>query len=215
MSSRKSVWIISLLAFSALFAAGCISNSASQRDPENSTGDTAPNGAPQGAISASSMRDLLPQASEFQKRLLDDGQLTLAEYESAKLAQVRCLTDAGLRVDGDLTPNGLYVIRFSVVSEGPLRPTGSRISDCKKEYAHIIDMVWAEVSVPLVQEVIAESRRMMAACYAESGLRVEDKPHDSMDPDIQSRYRRCNDRVQTALNLGGVSYGVEGDGRPQ
>jgi hypothetical protein len=180
-----------------------------------SLSSSAVSSASAGKISAGSMRNLVPSASEFQRSLFSDGVLSLAEYESAKLGEIQCLKEAGLGIEGDTRPNGIFLIRFLIVSQGPSDPSRSAIAQCRKEYAEVVDMIWAEVSVPLVQDVIKESRRLMAECYDRNGLRVDEKPHDSLDPEIESRFRSCLAQVDTALNLGGVSYGVEGDGRPR
>ena len=166
-------------------------------------------------IRPGTLETLLPQASEFQRNLLSDGSLTLTEYESAKLAQIACLRENGLEIVGDIGLNGLKMIRFTVASSGPQSVATSVISDCKREFAHVIEMIWAEVSAPLIQEVISESRRMMRECYDENSLRVEDRPHDSDDPNVQAKYSQCAREMQSVLNMGGIFYGVEGDGRPQ
>lgn len=197
---------------------GCSNGGPAEPRPQNGRPSPTSSAIPTalaGKISAGSMRDLVPRASEFQRSLFSDGALSLAEYESAKLGEIQCLKDAGLGIEGDTRPNGLFFIRFLIVSRGPSDPSRGAIAQCRKEFTEIVDMIWAEVSVPLVQDVIQESRRLMAECYKRNGLRLDEKPHDSLDPEVEARFRSCLAQVDTALNLGGVSYGVEGDGRPQ
>ena len=207
------LWPLLALCF---IIAGCGSNSVASPgtavEAQSTAGGDEPRLLP---IRQGTLRTLLPQASEFQRELLSDGSLTLAEYESAKLAQIGCLRENGLEVVGDTELNGLMMIRFTVAATGPESVATSIISDCKREFANVVEMVWAEVSAPLIQEKIHESRRMMRECYDNNDLRVEDKPHDSDDTNVQARYRECVRGVQSALNMGGISYGVEGDGRPE
>jgi|GEM_PF-4591112 len=166
-------------------------------------------------ISAVTLKAWESEASEFQMRLLEDRVLTLEEYEQAKLAQVACLTDAGLTVQQPVRLNGLLRYKLTVAAPAERTDATNIIARCKREYANVIDVVWAEVSISLTQGVIEESRRMMAECYDANGLRVRDKPYDSPDPGERQKHLDCEMAVQSALDLGGVSYGVEGDGRPQ
>lgn len=165
-------------------------------------------------IPASSLAALLPSASEYETAVLADGMLTLAEYEAAKLAQVQCLREAGLTV---VNPhlNGIYVYRFMVAVESGFGVPPSAVGACKQQFAGVIDMVWAEVSAPMAQAIVEESRRMMAECYAQSGLSVDDRPHDSADPEVLVKHRHCEQLMQTALDIEGISFGVDGDGRPR
>ncbi len=163
-------------------------------------------------IPASTLATLLPQATDYQRAVLADGMLTLTEYEAAKLAQVQCLNEAGLNVLGGKL-NGLYLYRFTVAAPADSAGPPPAIGFCKKEYANVIEMVWAEVSVPMSRATIDESRQLMAECYKASSLKVDAHPEDSPDPEIQQRYRECLRKVQTALDIEGFSFGVDGDGR--
>ncbi|MGH2609385.1 MAG: hypothetical protein ACRDHF_09890 [Tepidiformaceae bacterium] len=197
----------------------CYSPDAASGDPEAtsvpSLADDQPEGAPRPKpIPNSTLALVLPRASDYEKQLLADGELTLAEYEAAKLAQVQCLQEAGLRV---INPhmNGVYLYTFMVAFESPSGDLPAAVSSCNKQHAGVIDQVWAEVSIPLAQATIDTSRRMMAECYEESGLKVQDHPESSADPFVVAKHERCTDEVQAALNIEGISYGVDGDARPR
>jgi hypothetical protein len=157
----------------------------------------------------------LPQASEYQRALLSDDVLTLAEYETAKLAQLACLREAGLTVLEPVRLNGLLKYKFTVAAPVEQTEAPKLINNCKEEYADVVDVVWAEVSISFVQETIRESRRLMSECYRSKGLKVEERPWIAEGTATQQQHLECLLEVDAVLDLGGVSYGVDGDGRPQ
>ena len=206
------------IALAALVSAAC---GGGNPEPPGVPGEaTVADAAPKGVVAPkdippSTLSSLLPQASDFQRDILADGRLTLAEYESAQLAQVGCLRDAGFTIVGEAKLNGLFLYRYTVAASTDPSVHSKSLGDCKREYTNVIDMVWAEVSQPMVQGVIRESRTLMAECYRDSGLSIDDRPYDSPDPEISEKYRQCVSKMQTALDISGVTFGVDGDGRPQ
>ncbi len=149
------------------------------------------------------------------KDLIEDAHISVAEYEAAKLAEVACLRTAGVTVQEPVRLDGLYKYRL-VLSYPAGRPELSNAArECNKEHSGVIDRLWAEVSVPLYQRTISESRRLMAECYRQNGLKADERPQDSTDPAVQERYRACLTGMWAALDIEGVSFGVDGDGRPQ
>lgn len=211
--------LFAVLLLSAVAAVGCRDAAEPGPAPDNSGGIgasvTQHGGATQPKpIPASTLAIWLPNASDFERTLLVDGQLTLSEYEGAKLAEVQCLRESGLEV---LDPhmNGIYLYRFVVKYESATGKQPDAIGDCKKQYTSVLEAIWAEVSAPLAEKVIAESRRMMADCYKREHLKIEDHPEDSFDPEVFDKYTRCKEQMWSALDIEGISYGVEGDGRPR
>jgi hypothetical protein len=209
-------FFLSCLLVTALAAGGCSSESDKLppgQAPAATTVFSTQSSETDFTISPATLAVLLPDASETQKETLGDGRLSLAEYEAAKLAEVACLREAGLTVPETIELDGLFRYRYTVYSENNQESDGA-IGRCAREHAGVIDMVWAEVSVPLYQETIVESRRLMKECYDKSGLKVRDEPHRSTDPEIIASYHNCRSGVDALLRLGGVFWGVEGDGRP-
>lgn len=210
---KRRIFLPPLAAAIAAVACGGSAGPASNEPSPGATATVADSGGMDFSISAATLAALLPGASEAQRAVLEDGDLTLAEYEAAKLAEVACMRDAGLTVPATIELDGLYRYRYTIYSETRQDGDGA-IGRCSREHANVIDMVWAEVSVPLYEEAIVESRRLMKECYDRSGLKVADEPHRSADPEVIAKYANCRANVDEALNMGGVSFGVEGDGRP-
>ena len=154
-----------------------------------------------------------PLASEAERPLLEDGYLTLAEYEGAKLAELACLRERGLTVPDRLVLDGLYRFTYPVSASGAAIATArSAIAECNKAYAMVLDMAWAEITAPLAQETVAKSRAWMATCLASVGLRVEDAPWRSTEPATVELYVGCIRQMQAVFKLGDLAFGVEGDG---
>lgn len=206
------------LALVMALVTACGSGEAEPGSPSG-TGQTSQAGAPGVSsplpIPPASLALLLPEASDFEKDLIEDARISVAEYEAAKLAEVACLRTAGVTVQEPVRLDGLYKYRL-VLSYPAGRPELSNAArECNKEHSGVIDRLWAEVSVPLYQRTISESRRLMAECYRQNGLKVDERPQDSTDPAVQERYRACLTGMWAALDIEGVSFGVDGDGRPQ
>lgn len=217
--AKQAGALFAALLLSAVIGAGC-GDSTESRPSQDSSGSDRPSVTQQSGavqpkpIPASTLAVWLPNASDFEKALLADGLLTLTEYEGAKLAEVQCLRESGLEV---LDPhmNGIYLYRFTIKYESATGKQPDAIGDCKKQYTSVLEPIWAEVSVPLAQQTIDESRRMMADCYKREHLKIEDHPEDSFDPEVFDKSTRCKEQMWSALHVEGISYGVEGDGRPR
>lgn len=199
-----------LVVGAALLSCGGRSNATERTDAPASS----PTSKEVGVFSQAAKNVWLPEASAYQHALLDDGKLTLTEYEMAKLAQVACLRQAGLTVLEPIRLNGLLKFKLTVTAPAEQVDARDLIHNCKEEYADVVDVIWSEVSLPLVQDAIRESRKLMSECYRDHGLKVEERPFDSSDPAVRQRHDDCVQQVDAQLDLGGVSYGVDGDGRP-
>lgn len=211
----KSASVILFATLTSVLGAGCAN------DEEGAVGATteaarlviAPSDEPSDiptALLDSEMRS----ASEFQRALLADGRVSIAEYERAKLAEIQCLTEAGLAVEGATSIDGLYRIRFAVRATAEQASRAPEmIQSCYREFASSIDRVWIDASAPLVQTVISASREIMADCYRAAALKPEDRPHQSLDPADVEAHRRCIEEMESKLNIEGIWYGVDGDGR--
>lgn len=141
-------------------------------------------------------------------------QLTLSEYEGAKLAEVQCLRESGLEV---LDPhmNGIYLYRF-VVDESATGKQPDAIGDCKKQYTSVLEAIWAEVWLRSPRRSSLNRGESWAPLLQARAPQIEeDHPEDSFDPEVFDKYTRCKEQMWSALDIEGISYGVEGDGRPR
>lgn len=208
-----------MIRFSLIILAGVILTAAactgSTREA-NSSGGVSENPDPSAPIQIPGVlfSTIVTNAPPTQNRLLQDGYISLAEYEQAKLSEMQCLRDAGLEVVGNTTLDGLYRYRFDVQAPPDLAGgTPGIMQACSDQYSSVIDRIWAEVSVPLLNGVIDESRRLMAECYARNGLDPKTIYNRSSSPDTLATHQECLRQMWVALRIDGVSYGVDGDGR--
>ena len=122
------------------------------------------------------LEEALRSSTAFQREVLSDGKLDYAEYESAVLATMSCLRNAGVEiVDGPTRAPGER-LNF-VFKGGPTREDADRVNDvyqrCYREYQDIVDIVWAQQHQPTEVE-LNEARQALARCLREAGVAVPD-----------------------------------------
>jgi hypothetical protein len=149
--------------------------------------------------------------SEYQKDLVADGSLTLAEYEKAELAYAACMEAAGFQVQPKSTQlNGMARINVQVGPFTDRAAEGQAEGTCRGTYTSAIDLPWADLTVAISQEIVAESRHFMATCVEGKGLKVADRPGDSDDPAVVAKYFACMSQMMAKYNID-IGFGVEGD----
>lgn len=128
------------------------------------------------AVTEAALAQYRPEASDFQISLIEDGDLTLAEYESSALSYKQCIEAAGHRLTSpfEITGMGKYV--FFYVS--PYTADAGALPRCWAEHLNVVDRIWsAHVGrLPEFQRIQDEARGAMAVCIREGG--VEDFPEN-------------------------------------
>lgn len=205
---------------------GCGSQSTSNPESSSSAAPTEPsattqpaseppiqrlNGIELNSLDSATLADLAAGASEYQLRLLEDGKLTLQEYERAKLDEIACLRAQGVVVDDDVRLNGLYIYHYTYSSGASLSKAEEPIRNCAVEFADVIGLAWSIVIEPVTQDVALRSRAWALECLRQEGVALEDVTWQSSDPGIQSAYRRCVQETQATFDLGILFFGVTGD----
>jgi len=150
----------------------------------------------------------LQSASNFQKKLLADGYLTPAEYESAVLAFVACVRSHGMGIKGDIRLNGMYRYDFMITWRKDEPNAQKFINDCNTEYRSAVDDVWLQMTESLQARVIGESEQFAADCLRQKGFTPDQASSNSASPAAQSAYNACVTATQSRFDLGHMFFGA-------
>lgn len=161
------------------------------------------------------IREVIGRTSEPQRAVLEDGNLTIAEFEELGLAEGQCLIDAGLGLDRSLVRlNGVAQFSYTIdLGQEFSQADRDAISRCSAEFTREVRIVWVGMTAPIVEHVAKEFRRWTAGCLAERGLNVAAQPWASGDPSQQRVAGECTRAAQERFDTGNFSFGFEGDGR--
>lgn len=129
-----------------------------------------------GTPPADVIAELLPGTTAFQEKLLQDGDLTRDEYESAVFATVQCIADNGFIVTGPEYDNQGYLVFQFGTRATALGGQYSLVSDsCASQYSRDVSVVWSAVlkaNAPLPSaDAISHARSEWAACLVSSGVK--------------------------------------------
>lgn len=122
------------------------------------------------------IQDLVEDTSEFQAALIEDGEVTPAEYEQALLAWQACVAEAGA------TPGEIYAIgneeltfdfEITAANENAMQDIQDAADLCLPEYFTEVSTVWA------FQQLLtpAERSRMepdVVECLQDAGFDLDD-----------------------------------------
>ncbi len=106
-----------------------------------SGGDSIPSPSTQLDDWQSRLSSILPETSEFQRAILEDGSVSEAEHERARLAYVGCIEDAGVTVvDLELDEYGQIDALTVGGGEDPENDPSPIVYECKAEfYVHVAE----------------------------------------------------------------------------
>lgn len=122
------------------------------------------------------LADALTTTSEFQRNLLNDGQLTYQEYEASVLATVQCLRERGVTISVEPRPAPGKRIEFAYASTAEDDAAASAAYDeCYREYENLVDIVWFRQNQPSEQTLDA-ARAALAKCLRAAGVALPDDP---------------------------------------
>jgi hypothetical protein len=141
--------------------------------------------------------DILAEASDFERPLLEDGTLTFAEYEQALFAGFACMEAKGVGVFHQIP----RVIGGTVISDSQEKFPGPRLTargqyryvtnsgslslvefqgihaQCAAEYYALVEFLWAENVAPSEQDAQAMTSGI-GDCLRELGLPVPANPSE-------------------------------------
>ncbi len=140
----------------------------------------------------------LAGVSPFQIELLEDGELSFSEYESAMFSMVACLQDAGIDARGPtLRDNRTYSFSTRDPDADHIEEFQNAFDQCYEDNLSIVEYEWADNIAPSPEE---EDRfyEGVAECMRQKGF-----PVDSTEPAELSRvnsehseeYRACLEEV--------------------
>lgn len=114
--------------------------------------------------------ELLPMTSEsaFQRQILEDGEVSFREYETAVDRAVRCMDDAGLDASQELTADRLFQISV-VHSASDGSQVDDRYSRCTAEFLTDVERTYSALR-PIVP---SSSEADLANCLVSAGALVE------------------------------------------
>jgi hypothetical protein len=155
LTVRKSMFAVVVLVAAvgvSLWSAGRISDSGSRSLP--------------------SVEEHARQVSEtttpFQRAILDDGQVTLAEFEDARAAAVSCARNAGATVNVEAGV-GLRPSSYSVAadSEAALETAVGKLRECEREHSEDVASAWALQKAHFTSEDLTRALGALRTCLSE------------------------------------------------
>ncbi len=161
---------------------------------------------------------VVPNLSDYQRKLLDDGVLTFAEYEASVLAYVGCVEEHGAVVEHvagdevmagpDLNARGQYLFQTTLPHQPGKRATLGELraieSQCGTEFFDVVVQLWAEHVAPSETELVA-ARDALGECLREAGVDIPEHPSPTdFGPVAQSlEYRDCSREVSEDFGIPG------------
>lgn len=152
---------------------------------------------------ASPAQDLEQERTNFKNRILEDGFVSDAEWESAILALVACLGEGGVRtVEYDTRPGG-WSFAYAEAIPGSGVNVDSVYADCYSGYVQDVESI-VLAQTELTPQEKERVRVAMVACIGSQGVELPDDADDTemIDAAMQSSprlYGECRAQVFTTL----------------
>lgn len=159
-------------------------------------------------IAQTDLVELLKNTSDFQRGVLQDGNLTITEYETAFLGFQQCIAAAGISFYKTPTLTALGRYDYLLLYPPDQVDAGKAAhAKCSAEYIDRVSQAWSRRDNPKAAEVLARARRAMRDCLRAGGVNAPDEPVEgdfrpllvAQDPTFLS----CNRAVQESQNLPG------------
>ncbi len=144
----------------------------------------------------------LAEAPPSQRAILADGEVTFDEYESAVLATLACLRDAGIEV-GELrrSPDGTYLeYTYGGVPDEGVASLEELFNDCRDANSIYVEDYYALEHAPTASEV-AERVEQASRCMREGGMTV---PQGASFQDLQDLVPTDPDTALECLRAAGL-----------
>jgi hypothetical protein len=172
---------------------------------------------PEGAGAVVREEDLPKDLSAYQRAILGDGILTVAEYQRAALDVVRCHKEAGANIVGPpvhageagvkepwWSPRGQYM--YGAMYPDSEAAAEQKSNACEDEYFRYIGPIWANYIAPTPKEM-QEARDIVGRCLRDIGIDVPEHPAtQDLGPLIVAR--RLEPEVARCARLGADHIGM-------
>lgn len=152
--------------------------------------------------------ELLKNTSDFQRELLQDGKLTITEYETAFLGFQQCITSAGVIFDKPPTLTALGRYDYMLLYPPDVIEAGKAAhSKCRVQYTDQVSQTWSRRDNPNAAEVITRARGVLRDCLRAGGVDAPDEPREGDFRPLlaagNTTFVNCLRAVQESQNLPG------------
>ncbi len=180
-------------------------------DPSSTTSagsSSTTEGVPDGRVSITTLppspdQDRERQRTDFTSKILEDGFVSDAEWESAVLALIACMDEGGVRtVDYDTDPGGWSFAYTEAVPDSGV-DVESVYADCYSGYVEGVEPVFLAQTglTPREQELV---RVAIVACIRSEGIEIPDDADDmamieAVTQESPELYGNCRTKVLATL----------------
>lgn len=179
----------------ALIVAGCGHSKA--------VGPTATIGGVQ--LSSAELHTLFKQTSDYQRAILQDGFVSMDEYQQAALAFVQCARDVGVTFVTEPKQDAIgdygFSFRFTSAGQKPAKDA------CYAKYFAQVQMAWAGYRAPHEDEILQNARDDLGNCLRAAGMDIPKHPNSADFKEYMTNptaaFARCAQSVQQTDNLPG------------
>lgn len=125
----------------------------------------------------------LPDASEFQAAILQDGQVEFEEYERSVFATLACLDERGLEIFGPSLDSDGFTYSYGYRGRdeaGDLLPdsvVNGIFNFCYSSYGELVDSVWFAQKATSFFDAPQELKQAYISCFALHGIELEPDVH--------------------------------------
>lgn len=151
--------------------------------------------------------ELMEDASEFQRGILEDGIVTLVEYERAHLGFQQCIEEKGYTFSEGPRLTALMVYDYMI-----LYPDVSRIAegqsahaDCRAEFTNQVSLAWTHRIFPGEAELLARADEAIDECLEGDGFQRPERPNPGATDPQNEAFIRCLFRIQEKFDIPGWS----------
>jgi len=177
---------------------------------DSDSGDQPVSGALQ--LSDARLDALRAASSDFEWGLIQDGEITFADYEQAAAAYIRCAKEAGASLTKDppeLTAMRTYFLEVTLPTADAATIQAS-LAQCNQEYLDTVETEWAKFNAPS-ESYLQEARDALGSCLQSVGVEIGDHPSSQDLAQLlagqgQGRSHellRCSRKVGTEFGLPG------------
>jgi hypothetical protein len=160
----------------ALIAVSC----GGRRPADEVDSSRLPDGEPGVSVTAAEIQNLRDLVGDDARELdfgdLEDGFLSVTEFERALYAYVQCMEGAGIQIEPLREPGG-YVIRGTYL--GSDRAAADVLAEPCRAQFQPFQMLWAGYEEPGYQDVLAEAEADLAECLRLEGIDMPEVPAEA------------------------------------
>lgn len=179
----------------AMMAAGC-----------RSSGDSAVKSA--GGLSDSALAELRKSAGDQQAEMLSDGVITFQQYETAILATIQCLSDAGISVGSpELRYKRKYYRYDWQFPDDRAEELFPKVEECTGRWRPVVDGWYIENMA--TEKEVGEARAAFVSCLRDAGVDLPSHPteqdFDRLRRSPTRDFLACSDEISEEYGLIGFA----------